>query len=227
MKYYFDKYKIYILVIIILICGFSIFIFINNKKVKVEENIKTIENNTFEQNEEEEIKTVKVDIKRSIKQPGLYEMNENDRVQDVIEKAGGLTENADVTLINLSKKVTDEMIIKIYSKEEIKNYKKNNTETIIKYIETECNCPDITNDACIDNSVNTTNSTNTNTNNKISINNATKEQLISISGIGESKAEAIITYRKNNGPFKSIEEIKNVSGIGDSLFEKIKDFITI
>ena len=63
--------------------------------------------------------------------------------------------------------------------------------------------------------------------NKISINTATKEELMTISGIGESKAKQIIEYRTSNGLFQSIEDIKNVSGIGDSLFAKIKDYITI
>ncbi len=245
MKQYIDKYKIYILIVLLLICGVCIFIFLNNNKsMTIEEEIKTEENNSIQEHEENiqtETKNekIKVDIKGSITNPGVYEMNEGDRVDDVIKKAGGLTKNSDVSLINLSKKVTDEMVIKIYTKEEIKALSKNNTQTIIKYIETECNCPDITNDACISNStqnnnteqpenIDKTNSNSTtNSTTKISINTATKEQLTSISGIGDSKAEAIINYRNKNGNFKTIEDIKNVSGIGDSLFEKIKDYIII
>ena len=61
----------------------------------------------------------------------------------------------------------------------------------------------------------------------VNINTASKEELLTITGIGDSKAEAIISYREENGDFKAIEDIKNVSGIGDSLFEKIKEFITV
>ena len=64
-------------------------------------------------------------------------------------------------------------------------------------------------------------------NGKISINNASKEELMNLPGIGESKAISIIKYREENGNFATIEDIKNVSGIGDSLFDKIKDYITV
>lgn len=166
--------------------------------------------------------TIKVDIKGSVKNPGVYQMKENDRVIDVINIAGGLLKEADTSLINLSKIVKDEMVIKVYNKNEIK--KLDNKETIIKYIETECNCEDKINDACINNDVNVTETKTENK--KISINTATDSELDSLPGIGLSKAKDIINYRNNNGNFKTIEDIKNVSGIGDSLFEKIKDLIT-
>ena len=70
-------------------------------------------------------------------------------------------------------------------------------------------------------------SSSSNTNTKISLNHATKEELLTLTGIGESKANLIIEYRNQNGGFKTIEEIKNVKGIGDKMFEKIKDNITI
>ena len=149
-------------------------------------------------------------------------MKENDRVIDVINIAGGLLKEADTSLINLSKIVKDEMVIKVYNKNEIK--KLDNKETIIKYIETEFNCEDKINDACINNDVNITETKTENK--KISINTATDSELDSLPGIGLSKAKDIINYRNNNGNFKTIEDIKNVSGIGDSLFEKIKDLIT-
>ena len=71
------------------------------------------------------------------------------------------------------------------------------------------------------------NSTSSSSNTKISLNHATKEELLTLTGIGESKANLIIEYRNQNGGFKTIEEIKNVKGIGDKMFEKIKDNITI
>ena len=81
-----------------------------------------------------------------------------------------------------------------------------------------CDCPLITNDACIEEKEDKE---------LVNINKANIEELMTISGIGKSKAEAIIKYREENNSFKSIEEIKKVPGIGDSLFETIKDYITI
>lgn len=166
---------------------------------------------------------VKVDIKGAVNNPGVFEMEADARVIDVIAEAGGLTEEADTSLINLSKKVEDEMVITIY------------TQAQIEAMEEECppcECPEI-NDACTleEDEAQTTESKDTSTSatptGKISINTATSEQLQTLDGIGEAKAEAIIGYRETNGTFKDIEEIKNVSGIGDAIYEKIKDDITV
>ncbi|MBQ9181437.1 MAG: helix-hairpin-helix domain-containing protein [Bacilli bacterium] len=141
---------------------------------------------------------IKVDIKGSIVNPGVYEVSSSDRVNDVINKAGGLLEDANTSNINLSKRVKDEMVIVI----------SNNQNVEEEAIDFETN-----------------NYTESN-NSLVSINSASKEELMSLSGIGESKALAIIKYRENQ-KFNSIEDIKNVNGIGDSLFEKIKDSITV
>ena len=107
------------------------------------------------------------------------------------------------------------------------------TQTVVKYIEKECSCPDTINDACmkkadIAESKETKSSKDTaSPDNKVSINTASLEELQTIPGIGESKAKAIIEYREKNGNFKDIEEIKNISGIGESTFEKLKEYITI
>ena len=136
--------------------------------------------------------------------------------------AGGLKEDADTSIINLSKKVTDEMFIVIYTKDEIKKYKEQtiSTEEIQKKIEEEILVIDKNNDAEVIHEEN-------NDSNLVNINTATKEELLKISGIGDSKADSIIKYRKENGNFKLIEDIKNVSGIGEALFEKIKEYITV
>lgn len=169
-----------------------------------------------------ENKKIKIDIKGEILNPGVYQLKENDRVSDAINVAGGLTENADTELINLSKTLKDEMVIIIYNKYEIEKIRQesNKTDTIIKYIEKKCTCPDTTNDACIKQPEATKDT-------KVSINTATVEELMTIDGIGESKAKAIIKYRETNGNFETIEDIKNVSGIGESTFEKFKDYITV
>lgn len=167
---------------------------------------------------ETKIKTVKVDIKGAVATPGVYELSNNSRVIDVINKAGGVIEGANTNLLNLSKKITDEMVIIIYTNDEIKEYNEGKIKTEYVYIEVN-NCPDKINNACIKES-------NEETNNLVNINTADVKELTSLTSIGESKANAIIEYR-NQKKFDSIEDIKNVSGIGDSLYEKIKDNITI
>lgn len=162
----------------------------------------------------------KVDIKGEIVNPGIYSLDSSSRVIDVIEKAGGLTPNANTTVINLSKKIIDEMVIIIYSNEQVQNFSK--TKEVEQQVQQNCIQPDensLKNDACITES--------TNTSSKVSINNASLEQLQTLPGIGASKAQDIINYRTENGPFNTIEDIKNVSGIGDSVFAKIKDYITL
>ncbi len=163
-----------------------------------------------------------VDIKGEVISPGIYELENNSRVIDVIKLAGGLTENADTTVINLSKRIEDEMVIIIYSKWQVENWKE--TKEQEKYLQEQCISPkegQTKNDACIDNTeeFSTTSSV-------ININTATKEELMTLTGIGEAKAEAIISYREKI-PFTKIEDIKNVSGIGDSVYEDIKDYITV
>ena len=137
--------------------------------------------------------------------------------------AGGLTNQADTSVINLSKKITDEMVIIIYSRQQVKEFEKTKEQESIvqgKCIKSSENA--LKNDACIEESRKDESSTNK----KISINTATKEELMTLPGIGESKAEDIIKYRENTSKFNKIDDIKNVSGIGDSLFAKIKESIT-
>lgn len=181
--------------------------------------IKTNQNKE-EKKEKDTEELYSVDIKGEIYNPGIYSLKKNSRVIDVIKKAGGLTENADTSVINLSKKIEDEMVIIIYSKDQVANFKE--TKELEALLQDKCLEKDensLVNNACITN--------NTNTSSKVNINTASKEELTKISGIGEKKAEDIIKYREENGGFKSIEEIKNIQGIGDTIFAKIKESITI
>ena len=181
--------------------------------------------------DENNLKTVFVDVKGAVTTPGVYELEEGKRIVDAISLAGGLTNKADTINLNLSKKLKDEMYIIVYTKSEIYDYKKNNGSNDISCASVECICPDNNNDACIKNNSgnnqNKTQNENKSTGNKISINTASKEDLMTLSGIGEAKADLIINYRNENGGFKSIEDIKSVKGIGDALYEKIKDNITL
>lgn len=147
----------------------------------------------------------------------------NSVVIDVINLAGGLTEQADTTLINLAKKVTNEMVVIIYTKEEVEKAKQE--EPIIKIVEKECICPEIKNDSCLENSKD--DNKGETTAKKVNINTATLEELQTLDGVGESKAKSIIKYREENGTFAKIEDLLNVSGIGENLYESIKEHITI
>ena len=167
--------------------------------------------------------TIKVEIKGAVKKEGVYEIVENSRVDDLINLSGGLNEEADISTINLSKTLNNEDVVIIYTKEEIEEAKKGST--VIKYIEKECICPKINNSACIEDIITNSESIVNNTG-KVNLNTATKEELLTIPNIGESKANLIIEYR-NNTPFTKIEDIMNIKGIGSGIFEKIKSYLTI
>ena len=223
---------IVIFIIIILIIGYIIIkcSLNNNESVEVvldEFDLEFNENiNIKEEREDLAIASSKnfyVDIKGAVLNPGVYEIEENKKVIDVVNLAGGFTDNADTSLINLAKKVVDEMVIIIYTVEEVKNSKE--PETVFKIIEKECVCPEINNDACINNGI--SNETETGDLGVVNINTASLDELLTLTGIGESKANAIIEYRESFGLFTTKEDIMNVDGIGESLYEKIKENITV
>lgn len=231
--FYKYKYKIILGVVLILILfGIVVVLYFNNQKVVAEE--KNEEVGVLETKIEEpliETEKIKINIKGAVANPGVYELDNDSRVIDAINFSGGLLDGSDTSILNLSKKLKDEDVIIIYTSEEVKKIKEGNV--VIQYIEKECKCPDASNSACVDpdslisNNINKDNGNETSNNiSKISINTATLEELQTLTGIGKSKAEAIIEYRTTNGLFKTIEDIKNVSGIGESAFEKIKDSIT-
>lgn len=231
--FYKYKYQIIIGIILVLILSVvGVVIYFNNNKEPIEEvqEVSVLETKIEEKLPEAE--KIKINIKGAIATPGVYELDSGSRVVDAINISGGLLKDADTSILNLSKKLKDEDVIIIYTKSEVKKIKEGNV--VIEYIENECNCPDVENSVCIDpdslisDNVNKDNNIKEeiNNNSKISINSATLEELQTLDGIGKSKAEAIIEYRTNNGLFKTIEDIKNVSGIGDAAFEKIKDSIT-
>lgn len=210
------KNKIIIGVSILLILVTLIFITLGDSKAVSEEEI---ENENITKDVIVNDKEVVVDIKGAVKKPGVYVISSDLRVNDVIKKAGGLLKNANTNYINLSAKVSDELVIWIYTNEEIKKLQLENNST--EYMIKECNCPIVDNTTCL-NSIN-----NGTSGSKVNINTASVDDLQTLEGIGESKAKSIIEYRNTNGKYKTIEDIKNVSGIGDSAFEKIKNNITV
>lgn len=206
------------IVIGIIIIAVIIFIVLNigkvtefNKEEKenttINASIEESKNDIEEKENKEEPKEmgtgIFVHIDGWIQNPGVYEIKENDRVNTIIEKAGGLKEGASIKSINLAARLSDGDKIYIPNREEEKQIettevKGNNTGTV-----------KITK------------------NSKVNINKASISELKQITGIGESTANKIIDYRENVGKFKKIEDIKEVKGIGDSKYESIKDKITI
>lgn len=242
LDYYFNI--ICLCILIFLVTGIITLIYRDYKNHKNSKSIietKEVLNDISNNNEENEEFKIKVDIKGAVKKPGVYEMDNNSNVSDLINIAGGLKKTADTSNINLSKRLSDQMVVKIFTKNELlsKNITEENNECICdKVIINECNESNASIILNENNNNNSNNSSNNNSNNDqtskdtkdnglISINTATKEELMTLNSIGESKANAIIEYRNNNGKFKTIDEIKNVSGIGEALFEKIKSNITV
>ena len=143
-------------------------------------------------------KEIIVDVKGEVDHPGVYQMTEGSRIIDVIEKAGGLLKDAETNAVNFAQIVTDQMIIYIPRQgEEIPD---------VQSLPEDLKDPETV---------------------KININRADKDSLMTLNGIGSSKAENILTYREENGLFKTIEDLKNVSGIGEATFNQLKDSITI
>lgn len=204
------KQKI-ILSIIAILVAIGIIYFINNKNqtnnIELDENILVSNQNTKQMSQDTE-KIVIVHITGSVKNPGIVKLKEESRIEDAIEAAGGLTENADISNVNLAYVLDDGTKIKIpnLDDEDIGDedvVSKDSGEGIIQEDEK---------------------TTNTNI---VNINKATENELSTLPGIGNSLATRIVEYRKQNGNFKTIEDIKNVSGIGESKFANIKDFISI
>ena len=153
--------------------------------------------NKGEKTEEKHDEKIFVDVKGAVKHPGVFETTKDKRVKDLIEEAGGLLDDADTSTLNLSQKVKDQMVIYILKHGEKPKQMTENATTSSSSGEI------------------------------ININTANKEQLMKISGVGKTKAEAIIAHREKNGDFKTKEDITKVRGIGKSTFEKIKDKIEV
>lgn len=235
MNFYFDLVKsfgkkYFLLIIMFLLSltslGFSLYntYYLSNQYSK--ETV-TQTDNPLEESRKEETKELEsipeekyyVDIKGYVKKPGVYEVSKTSIVNDCLKLAGGLLKNADTTTINLSKPVSAAMVIYVPKKNEVIKSTTDKTTTTTT---------EIPNNAAIPDSSNTSSDTSSATLNlKINLNTASKEELTKLSGIGEAKAQDIIDYRNTNGSFKTIEEIKNISGIGDALFAKIKDNIIV
>ena len=198
--YYNRKYFIIGIIIVLILVLYLLFGNNHYQDIVVEEE-------TLEKEIEEETSNhLIVDIKGEILSPGIYEVEPDKRVMDIIILAGGLLDDADTSNINLSMKVEDEMVI------------------IIPKIKEESEEPIINSASIVERN---TSSSKTVTNGKVSINNATLDELMAVKGIGEVKAKKIIEYRNTNGKFTTLEDLTKVQGIGTKTLEKIKEYLTL
>lgn len=172
-----------------------------------DENISAPENNTPEDRRDvgnSEKSGIYVYICGEVINPGVYELSGDSRIYEAVDAAGGFTENAARECVNLASKVSDGMQITIYNREESASLQADS--------------------ASVDGNAG---KSGTSGSGLVNLNTATKEELMTLKGIGESKAEDIIRYREKSGGFKKIEDIMKISGIKENGFQKIKDSITV
>lgn len=172
-----------------------------------DKNISAPENNTPEDRrdvENSEKSGVYVYICGEVIKPGVYELSGDSRIYEAVDAAGGFTENAARECVNLASKVSDGMQITIYNREEAASLQADSASV-----------------------GGNAGKSGTSGSGLVNLNTATKEELMTLKGIGESKAEDIIRYREKSGGFKKIEDIMKISGIKEAGFQKIKDNITV
>ncbi|WP_218658768.1 helix-hairpin-helix domain-containing protein [Streptococcus suis] len=150
----------------------------------------------------EEPSQLVVDVKGAVEKPGLYTLEAGARVNDAVEAAGGLTSQADPKSINLAQKLSDEAVVYVASKDEnISVVASTNASSAMSQEEKNTSL--------------------------VNLNTATEADLQTISGIGAKRATDIIAYREANGGFKSVDDLNNVSGIGDKTMESIRPYVTV
>lgn len=206
------KEKIKIFLIILVIVGIVIYT-LNSYKKEIDEfeyydeniiftnEVEVIVNNI----ENEEVSKIKVYITGEVNNPGVKELEIGARIEDLINTAGGLTVNADISGVNLAYCLEDGIkvnIPNINNKLENEIITTENESGIIENMENK-------------NSV------------KINLNKATLTELCELPGVGESLAQRIIDYREENGEFRNIEDLKNVSGFGDKKYESLEEYIKV
>lgn len=215
-----DNKIIVVVCIIIIIIFFCVFFYTrSNLESEYNEvnNYDILQNETNIEENEDDTK-IFVHVTGAVKNEGIVEIKEEGRIADAVEAANGFTEEADISQINLAYKLEDGQKIYIPS---IKDEKIKEEE---KALEKEYVTDEAGDDIIIEDDISSVKSKK---DGKININTAMESELEEIPGVGESTAKKIIEYRKNNGKFKEIEDIKNVSGIGDSKFENMKEKICV
>lgn len=188
---------------------------------KEESNNSKLEKDSHIESEKEEKETslgeekIVVEIKGEVKKPNVYELKNGSRIYELIEEAGGPTDEADLSNINRALYLSDGQCIVIKNINDVESEEANLNESLNAEVTNSipANLPGEKGEK--------------NESSVININTASKETLMTLNGIGESKAQAIIDYRDEIGGFKSVDDITNVSGIGEKTLEKIKDKISI
>jgi len=175
-------------------------------------NLQVLKTGSFPQNDSTEPadRSIVVHLAGAVKYAGVYKLDKNDRLVDLIKAAGGLTENADLTKLNLAKKLFDGQKLIVADKSKNNEFKKIGNSNI-----------ESTEEIVIGNYSNSKHSS------LININQASQSQLEELSGIGPSKAAAIIKYRDENSYFSSKEDLLKISGIGEKTLENIRDEIVL
>ena len=149
-----------------------------------------------------------IDIKGAVNRPGLYQLSEGSRMIDAIEAAGGLTIEADDRTINLAEKLLDQQKIIVYTESEIaEQLMQEDRDNLLERDVYPSNPSDATQ--------------------KININIATIDELQALPNIGPKKAQAIIEYRQTNGSFQTIDQIKEIKGIGEKTYEELAHLISV
>ena len=142
---------------------------------------------------------ITVDVKGAVKSPGIYDLPVGSRVNDAVQKAGGLTEQADSKSINLAQKVSDEALVYVPTKgEEVAN-QQTNSGALLQQARTR----------------------------RLISTRPVLKNIKQVKGLGGKRAQDIIDHRESNGKFKSVDELKKVSGIGAKTIEKLKDYVTV
>ena len=207
-----NQKKIIIIIAIIIISGIIFYVYNSNKidNSTLEDEILVANNSTektIEDSTEEKNKII-IHITGAVKTPGIVKLDEGSRIEDAINKAGGLTEDADISKVNLAYILEDGTKIKIPSSLDVGDLQ----DDVLSNGSGE---------EIIEEDEKTTQSS------SLNINKATEQDLQKLPGIGPSLAYRIISYRNENGKFSTVEDIKNVNGIGDSKYENIRDFICV
>ena len=180
--------------------------FEEEQELQAEEQDQEGQKRTEEQEAKEQTGTIWVYVSGAVCQPGVYELPEGSRLFEALERAGGMTETADPDFLNQAELLVDGVQIKVPTKEEVAS--------------------GIAEKAAPDNPGTSAESGGA-PGGKVNLNTATKEELMTLPGIGEAKADSILTYRESAGGFQSIEQIKEIEGIKDGVFEKIKELIAV
>ena len=220
------NYPLFISVINILLT-ISLFSYIIYEKRYYQESI--IEENTILNEktsiEDAPVTNINVEVKGYVETPGVYKMSSDQVINDLIALAGGFKKDAYTSNINLSKHLADEMLVYVYSKSEFQKLEKSIPPEVTPICQKEVINMCIKEGESIiisgeDTSI-------VNKNDLININTASKEELMTLSGIGDAKAQSIINYRQEHGNFTKIEEILNVNGISSTIYDKIKIYLTV